>query len=121
VADADEDADTEVDSIQRSKRNEPAGHHRPAGFFLPGVFMSANHHLWWNRGSWWVAFTVLRHGYLQERVRRPLGTRDEVEARTRRDSMMDAFRRTPGCELSLRLPRRAASAPESTLVSGLAS
>ena len=83
--------------------------------------MSANHHLWWNRGSWWVAFTVLRHGYLQERVRRPLGTRDVVEARARRDSMMDAFNRTPGCQLSLRLPRRTHSPSGSTFVTGMVS
>ena len=83
--------------------------------------MSANHHLWWNRGSWWVAFTVLHHGYLQERVRRPLGTRDVVEARTRRDSMMDAFRRTPGCQLSLRLPGRTHRNTPSTLVSEMTS
>jgi hypothetical protein len=83
--------------------------------------MSANHHLWWNRGSWWVAFTVLRYGYLQERVRRPLKTRDVTEARARRDTMMDAFRRTPGCQLSLRAPRQASSNAESTFASGLAS
>ncbi|HUE89307.1 MAG TPA: hypothetical protein VMO26_24780 [Vicinamibacterales bacterium] len=61
-----------------------------------------NHHLWWNRGSWWVAFTVLHDGYRQERVRRPLGTSDVAEARARRDRMMDAIRNTPGCRLSLR-------------------
>jgi hypothetical protein len=83
--------------------------------------MSANHHLWWNRGSWWVAFTVLRHGYLQERVRRPLKTRDVAEARARRDAMMDAFRRTPGYQLSLRLPRRTPGDAGSPLASGMAS
>ena len=65
---------------------------------------SANHHLWWNRGSWWVAFTVLHEGHRQERVRRPLRTRDVVEARARRDAMMCAYQRTPGCRLSIRQP-----------------
>jgi hypothetical protein len=64
---------------------------------------SANHHLWWNRGSWWVAFTVLHDGHRQERIRRPLHTRDVVEARVRRDAMMCAYQRTPGCRLSIRV------------------
>ena len=66
---------------------------------------SPNHHLWWNRGSWWVAFTVLHDGYRQERIRRPLGTRDVEEARARRDRLMEAVSRQPGCTLSVRLPR----------------
>jgi len=70
---------------------------------------SANHHLWWNRGSWWVAFTVLHDGYRQERVRRPLGTREVGEARMRRDALMTAFDRMPGCQLSIR--RRALAPP----------
>ena len=37
---------------------------------------SPNHHLWLNRRTWWVAFTVILDGYRQERVRRSLGTRD---------------------------------------------
>ena len=64
----------------------------------------ANHHLWWNRGSWWVAFTVLHDGYRQERIRRPLGTREAVEARMRRDALMEVYQRTPGCQLSIRRP-----------------
>jgi hypothetical protein len=61
-----------------------------------------NHHLWWNRGSWWVAFTVLHDGYRQERIRRPLGTREVSEARRRRDQMMEAVEQAPGCRLSVR-------------------
>jgi len=61
-----------------------------------------NHHLWWNRGSWWVAFSVLHDGYRQERIRRPLATKDVAEARIRRDRMMDAHRNAPGCRLLLR-------------------
>jgi hypothetical protein len=67
-----------------------------------------NHHLWWNRGSWWVAFSVLHDGYRQERIRRPLGTKDAAEARIRRDRMMDALRNTPGCRLLLRGSQQAA-------------
>jgi hypothetical protein len=71
---------------------------------------SPNHHLWWNRGSWWVAFTVLHDGHRQERIRRPLGTRDVVEARVRRDRMMEAAADMPGCRLSVRrAPPRPAS------------
>lgn len=64
-----------------------------------------NHHLWWNRGSWWVAFTVLHDGYRQERIRRPLGTRDVLEARARRDQMMSAAALRPGCQLATRPAR----------------
>jgi hypothetical protein len=72
---------------------------------------SPNHHLWWNRGSWWVAFTVLHDGHRQERIRRPLGTRDVVEARVRRDRMMVAVADTPGCQLAIRRAPPRATGP----------
>jgi hypothetical protein len=61
-----------------------------------------DHHLWLNRRSWWVAFTVLYDGRRQERIRLPLGTRDVVEARARRDRLLEHFRQLPNCELRLR-------------------
>jgi hypothetical protein len=64
-----------------------------------------NHHLWWNRGSWWTAFTVLYAGHRQDRIRIGLGTRDVTEARVRRDALMDRFQSAPDCELRLRPSR----------------
>jgi len=66
-----------------------------------------NHHLWLNRRSWWVAFTVIYDGYRQERVRLPLKTRNLEEARARRDQIMKEFSQQPGCELRVRLRRAA--------------
>ncbi len=65
-----------------------------------------DHHLWLNRRSWWVAFTVLYDGHRQERIRRPLGTRDVVEARARRDQLLEHFRGLQNCELRVRGVRR---------------
>jgi hypothetical protein len=65
-----------------------------------------NHHLWWNRGLWWTAFTVLYAGHRQDRIRIGLGTRDVAEARARRDALMNRFQSAPGCELRLRPSRR---------------
>ena len=66
-----------------------------------------NHHLWRNRRTWWVAFTVLHHGHRQERIRRSLGTTDVEVARLRRDAMMQEFAALPGAQLSVRTVARA--------------
>ena len=64
---------------------------------------SLNHHLWRNRRTWWVAFTVVHAGYRQERVRRSLGTQDLELARARRDAMMREFAEQSGATLSIRM------------------
>ena len=64
---------------------------------------SLNHHLWRNRRTWWVAFTVVYAGYRQERVRKSLGTQDLELARTRRDAMMREFAEQSGATLSIRM------------------
>lgn len=69
----------------------------------------ANHHLWRNRHTWWVAFTVVYDGHRQERVRRSLGTYDVSEARARRDEMMRSFAAQPGVAVPAR--RRESSGP----------
>lgn len=66
-----------------------------------------NHHLWRNRRTWWVAFTVLHDGHRQERVRRSLGTQDVELARFRRDAMMQEFAALPDAQLSIRVVGRA--------------
>jgi hypothetical protein len=66
---------------------------------------SDNHHLWLNRRTWWVAFTVLRDGYRQERIRLSLGTRDVATARLRRDALMKEYADRPAVALSVRLAR----------------
>lgn len=63
---------------------------------------SPNHHLWRNRRTWWVAFTVILDGYRQERIRRSLGTRDLATARARRDALLREYAARPSVELALR-------------------
>lgn len=71
---------------------------------------SLNHHLWRNRRTWWVAFTVVHAGYRQERVRKSLGTQDLELARARRDAMMREFAERPDAQLSIRFSRSACGA-----------
>jgi hypothetical protein len=47
-----------------------------------------NHHIWNNNGTWWCHFTVHHADYTAERVRVSLHTRDQAEARQRRDFIM---------------------------------
>jgi hypothetical protein len=61
------------------------------------------HHLWRNRHTWWTAFTVIRDGYRQERVRRSLHTRNLVEAQQRRDALMNDYAACPNVSLSVRI------------------
>jgi len=62
-----------------------------------------DHHLWRNGRLWWVAFTVHLPGWRKERVRTSLGTADLLEARRRRDELLQRYPEARGCELSLRL------------------
>jgi len=62
-----------------------------------------DHHLWRNGRYWWIAFTLLYHGWRQERVRRSLKTADLQEARRRRDAILEHFARSSDPVLSLRL------------------
>jgi hypothetical protein len=62
----------------------------------------SNHHLWWNRGTLWVAFCIIRNGHRQERIRRPLDTSDYAVARQRRDALFRTWAENVDGELSLR-------------------
>jgi hypothetical protein len=64
----------------------------------------SNHHLWQNGRLWWVAFTIHRPDWTQHRIRVSLRTANLVEARQRRDRLMEEFRRRDDCSLSVRLP-----------------
>lgn len=50
-----------------------------------------DHHLWNNRGTWWCHFTLHRADYTAQRVRVSLKTRDQREARERRDELLAAI------------------------------
>ena len=65
--------------------------------------INPDHHLWRNGRYWWIAFTLLYHGWRQERVRRSLRTADVHEARRRRDAILEHFAHGTDPVLSLRL------------------
>lgn len=44
-----------------------------------------NHHLWWNRGTWWLHATVHLHDNTKSRTRLGLKTKDIELARKKRD------------------------------------
>jgi len=50
-----------------------------------------DHHLWNNRGTWWCHFTLHKADYTAQRVRISLRTRDQGEARARRDEVLAAI------------------------------
>ncbi len=50
-----------------------------------------DHHLWNNRGTWWCHFTLHKADYTAQRVRVSLKTRDQFEARLRRDEVLAAI------------------------------
>ena len=70
-----------------------------------------DHHLWRNGRLWWIAFTVHLPGWQKERVRVSLQTADVVEARRRRDDLLNRYPQERGCALSLRIGARAARRP----------
>ncbi len=51
--------------------------------------LGENHHLWRNGRFWWIAYTVIIDGWRQERIRHSLKTDDLLEARHRRDGILD--------------------------------
>lgn len=54
-------------------------------------FTNPDHHLWNNRGTWWCHFTLHKSDYTAHRVRVSLKTRDQAEARIRRDEVLAAI------------------------------
>ena len=46
------------------------------------------HHLWNNNGTWWVHFTIHDPDHTARRIRRSLGTKNQVEARRLRDRIL---------------------------------
>jgi hypothetical protein len=47
-----------------------------------------DHHLWDNNGTWWMHYTLYPTPMTKERVRRSLKTKSVVEARARRDEIL---------------------------------
>lgn len=54
-----------------------------------------DHHLWNNNGTWWCHFTVHSPDYTKERVRLSLKTRDRLQARKIRDSLLARYENQP--------------------------
>lgn len=55
---------------------------------LAGIRVHAdnpNHHLWNNHGTWFLHYTAYPTPFTKERIRRSLGTKDVLAARSRRD------------------------------------
>jgi hypothetical protein len=48
-----------------------------------------DHHLWLNNGTWFVHFTLHASDYTKRRMRISLKTHDLVEARRRRDRLLE--------------------------------
>ena len=47
-----------------------------------------DHHLWNNNGTWWCHYTLHRDGFVKERRRLSLDTRNLNTARLRRDELL---------------------------------
>ena len=59
---------------------------------LPGIRVRAeneNHHLWNNHGTWFLHYTIHPTPFTKERIRRSLGTKDILVARSRRDTFFE--------------------------------
>ena len=54
-----------------------------------------NHHLWNNHGTWWFHGTIHKHDGTAERVRVSLATRNEEQARRKRDIIISRFAPSP--------------------------
>lgn len=52
---------------------------------------NANHHLWSNNGTWWVAATIHCNDYTKHRLRHSLRTKDISLARQRRDLFLGRY------------------------------
>jgi hypothetical protein len=64
-----------------------------------------DHHLWNNNGTFWCHYTVHESDYTKRRVRVSLHTKDQREARARRDALLKSVpnasvRFTPGLSLA---------------------
>jgi hypothetical protein len=47
-----------------------------------------DHHLWWNRGTWWFHGTVHNPNNTKQRLRTGLKTKDVTLARMKRDAIL---------------------------------
>jgi len=61
-----------------------------------------DHHLWRNNGTYFLHVTFLWRCTRKMRLRKSLQTRDVVEARRRRDRVLDRLRDDPDLTLLLR-------------------
>ena len=48
-----------------------------------------NHHLWNNNGTWWIRYTIYPTPMTVERIRHSLKTKILLEARSRRDEILN--------------------------------
>jgi len=48
-----------------------------------------NHHLWNNNGTWWIHYTIYPTPVTVERIRHSLKTKILLEARSRRDEILN--------------------------------
>jgi len=67
-----------------------------------------DHHLWNNNGTFWCHYTVHESDYTKRRVRVSLHTKDQREARARRDALLKSVpnasvRFMPGLSLAFSL------------------
>jgi hypothetical protein len=63
---------------------------------IPGIRAFAdnpNHHLWNNHGTWFLHYTAYPTPLTKERIRRSLGTKDVLAARSRRDRCFEQLAR----------------------------
>jgi hypothetical protein len=63
---------------------------------VPGIRACAdnpNHHLWNNHGTWFLHYTAYPTPFTKERIRRSLGTKDVLAARSRRDRCFEQLTR----------------------------
>jgi hypothetical protein len=58
-----------------------------------------NHHLWWNRGTWWLHCTLHYSNYTKQRIRRSLRTKALAVARQRRDAFFTQFKDTTSLQI----------------------
>ena len=49
-----------------------------------------NHHLWNNNGTWFIHYVVHPTPFTKERIRKSLGTKSLVVARSKRDAILGA-------------------------------
>jgi hypothetical protein len=47
-----------------------------------------DHHLWNNNGTWFVHYTIHPTPFTKQRIRVSLGTKDKLQARSRRDRLL---------------------------------